>query len=295
MSTHTARGTSGRRSASQDWAKPYGPVHAAQRAGSGPVPRSRRLSPVQALAVARERLVWNHRADRWDQAGSAGLTRVVAEVLRECRASAPAGAVAVDLGAGSGQITVPLAESCSSVLAIDVSARLLEHLQTKAAADGIDNIRCLTHPIETLELSSGSVDLVVSNYALHHLRDVDKERVLSRAYRWLRPGGRIVIGDLMLGRGTDADDRAIIASKAATLLRRGPGGWWRLLKNLVRFSLRVREKPLPPDKWEAAARRAGFDAVRVSRIVSEACLLTATKARADDPGGVAESLASRRR
>jgi SAM-dependent methyltransferase len=243
-----------------------------------------RLSTLQRLAVARERLVWSRRADSWETAGSTGLTEVVAAVLRECRASLPAGAVAVDLGAGSGQVTIPLASSCSRILAIDVCGPLLGRLATKAVAQGIGNIQSLTHPIETLDLPPASLDLVVSNYALHHLRDVDKQRLLERSYRWLRPGGRLVIGDMMFGRGGAAEDRAVIASKAGAFLRRGPGGWWRLLKNAAQFGLRVWEKPLPPDRWEALVRRAGFQDVVVGRVVSEACVLTATRPVVDEGG-----------
>ncbi len=295
MSIYPARSAPGRRHVARDWAKPHGPIHAADSAGLRFVPKPARLSPLQAVAVARERLVWNRRAARWDEAGSAGLTRVVAAVLRECRIAASAGAVAVDLGAGSGQVTIPLAEGCSRVLAVDVSERLLELLGSKADAQGIANIQRLTHPIETLDLPPLSVDLVVSNYALHHLRDVEKERLLKRCYRWLRPGGRLVIGDMMFGRGADPDDRAIIASKAGAFLRRGPRGWWRLLKNAVRFSLRLGDKPLPPRKWEALACAAGFREVCVSRIVSDASLLTATKPRAEDYERVRQIAPSRRR
>ena len=277
MSSYTASTLTPRPYAHHSWVRPFGPVLPAE--GVCLVQEPERLSPLQALAVACERLRWNRRADRWDEAGSAGLTKVVAEVLRECRAHLPDGAVVVDLGAGSGQVTIPVAEGCSRVLAVDVSARLLGRLATKAAARSITNIECLTHPIETLELSPASVDLVVSNYALHHLRDADKERLLERCYTWLRPGGRIVIGDMMFGRGGDPNDRAIIASKAGVLLRRGPAGWWRLLKNAVRFSLRLGEKPLPPDRWKALARDAGLHAVSATRIVSEAHLLTASKPR----------------
>lgn len=275
--------------ASRDWVKPYGPIRPVDWASPPLVPTSGRLSPLQALAVARERLLWNRRADCWDEEGSAGLSDVVAAVLRESRTDAPAGSVAVDLGAGSGQITIPLAEARGRVLAVDVSARLLERLGTKAAERGIANIQRLTHPIETLDLSPASVDLVVSNYALHHLRDIDKERLLERCYTWLRPGGRVVIGDMMFGRGADPDDRAIIASKVGAMMRRGPAGWWRLVKNAVRFGLRLGEKPLAPGRWAALARGAGFDDVAVSRIVSEACLLTATKPQAGGVGHVTDA------
>jgi ubiquinone/menaquinone biosynthesis C-methylase UbiE len=237
--------------------------------------RSGRLSPMQALAVARERRVWNRRADSWDEAGSAGLNEVVEAVLRECRLVPDA--VAVDLGAGSGRITIPLTSTCRRVLAVDVSQSLLDRLEAKALVRGIESIQVLAHPIETLELAPESVDLIVSNYALHHLRDSDKERLLERSYRWLKPGGRIVVGDMMFGRSATAENRQIVADKAAGFLRRGPAGWWRLVKNLGRFAFRVWEKPLPPHAWEKLARRAGFEGVSVARVVSEACVLRAVK------------------
>lgn len=237
--------------------------------------RSTRLSPLQALAVARERRLWNRRAATWDDDGSAGLGAVVEAVLRECR-RVP-GAVAVDLGAGSGQVTIPLARTCGRVLAVDVSPSLLEGLAEKADADGIRSIELVESPIETLDLPPRSLDLVVSNYTLHHLRDVDKARLLRRSFDWLKPGGRLVIGDMMFGRQINPDNRQIVVSKASAFLRRGPAGWLRLVKNLARFALRIREKPLPPEMWETLAREAGFDNVSISRVVSEACILVAVK------------------
>jgi ubiquinone/menaquinone biosynthesis C-methylase UbiE len=243
--------------------------------------RSDRATPLQALAVARERRVWNRRADNWDDAGSAGLTQVVEAVIREGRSVL--NAVAIDLGAGSGAVTVPLASSCRRILAVDVSDGLLGHLADKAQARGVANIETLNHAIETLDLAPDSVDLIVSNYALHHLRDADKARVLERSYRWLRPGGRLVIGDMMFGRAVNAETRRIVASKSAVFLRRGPAGWFRLVKNLLRFALRAGEKPLPPPAWEALARGAGFEEVAVTRVVAEAHVLVAVKAGTSAP------------
>jgi ubiquinone/menaquinone biosynthesis C-methylase UbiE len=240
-----------------------------------PQSTSRRLSAVQALAVARERLRWNRRVDNWDTEGSSGLREVVAAVVAACRPSPET--VAVDLGCGSGQVTIPLAKQCARVLAVDVSAPFIEQLRAKADDAGVRNIEGLTNPIETLDLPPGSVDLVVSNYALHHLRDPDKEQLMERAHGWLRPGGRLVVGDMMFGRGSDSQDRAIIASKARGMLRRGPAGWWRVAKNAWRFSLRMGEKPLPAEQWESLVRSAGFDDVATERLVSEACVLTAAK------------------
>jgi SAM-dependent methyltransferase len=236
-----------------------------------------RLTLSQRIGVASERRLWDRRATNWDHEGASGLGAVVEAVLDACEPSS--GMIAVDLGCGTGRVTIPLAERCERVLGIDVSPRSIERLRAKCAAAAISNIDALVEPIETLELPPGSVDLVVSNYALHHLRDGDKTRLLSSALSWLRPGGRLVVGDMMFGRGGAADDRRIVAGKLQVLMRRGPAGWWRILKNLWRFGLRLREKPLSRARWETLARGAGFTEVRTVPLRAEASLLVATRDR----------------
>lgn len=244
---------------------------------------SRRLTLSQALAVTRERLLWDRRAESWDKAGSGGLTKVVDAVLTACEPSE--GVIALELGCGSGQVTIPLARTCGRVLAVDVSPRAIERLHAKCAAEGRRNVETLASPIEKLDLSPKSVDLIVSNYALHHLSDDAKADLMSRALHWLRPGGRLVIGDMMFGRGSDPADRVIISAKIKGLLRRGPGGWWRVIKNGWRFSLRLGEMPLPPYRWEALVREAGFHDVRVVPVVAEASILSAIRPLADETRG----------
>jgi SAM-dependent methyltransferase len=229
----------------------------------------------RALAVATSRRLWGHRTRSWDESGSGGLTAVVEAVLAECP-KMPDG-IAVDLGCGSGQVTLPLARGFGHVLGVDISSETIALLGKRAADDGAASIQAVAHPLETLDLPVASLDLVVSNYALHHLRDRDKRRLLERAFVWLRPGGRLVIGDMMLGRGLDPADRAVILTKVRALARLGPGGWWRIIKNSVRFALRVQEKPLPPARWAALVREAGFVDLRTSRVVAEACVISATK------------------
>lgn len=258
------------------------------RSNRGPTPlsvTSRRLTPGQVVAVTRERLFWNRRAVSWDVEGSTGLTKVVEALLEDCLCAPET--EAVDLGCGSGQVTIPLARRCGHVLALDVSAPSIAMLDRKAAAADVGNIQSLAQPIETLELQSGSVDLIVSNYALHHLRDPDKAALMRQCHTWLRPGGQLVIGDMMFGRGSNAGDRAIIATKARGMLSRGPAGWWRLLKNVGKFAFRVWEKPLPAAKWESLVQSAGFTDVAIRHVVAEASVLSARKPHSGEPAAQA--------
>lgn len=223
-------------------------------------------------AARRQRKVWSRRVASWDQHGSAGLTNVTAAVLDAAR-TAP-GARVVDLGCGNGQLGLPLARDGANVLAVDVSPAMIESLLAEAQRQHLPRLDGLATPIEELVLPPGSIDLVVSSYALHHLRDADKARLVRSAAGWLKPGGRIVIADMMFGRGGSSRDKEIIRSKVSALAKKGIGGWWRIAKNALRYQLRVTERPVSADAWKAMLACAGFTAITETPIVAEACLVT---------------------
>lgn len=234
----------------------------------------------------RQRRVWSRRAATWDQHGAVGLARVTATVVQA--AEVGLGTTVVDLGCGTGQISLPLARQGAQVLAVDVSPVMASRLDETARRQGVSGVQAVALPIESLTLPAASVDLVVSSYVLHHLRDVDKARLVHAAARWLRPDGRLVIADMMLGRGRSRSDRAIIRSKLAALARKGPGGWWRIAKNAARYLLRVQERPIPMETWMQHLTRAGFTQVAGTVIVGEAGLVTGQipgyPVRPDDQG-----------
>lgn len=233
-------------------------------------------APSSDTAVIRhQRRFWERRARSWDHGGATGLGRVV-EAAMEAADPRP-GMEAVDLGSGTGQLTLPVARRGAKVTAVDVSDTMVELLVEKARAEGLRSVTGLVCPIERLTLPPGSADLVVSCYALHHLRDRDKEALVREAAGWLRPGGRLVVADMMFGRGATSRDRAVIESKVATMLRRGPAGWWRLAKNVVKFTFRVQERPVPLETWVRYFRQAGLVDVSAEPVVAEAAVAVGTK------------------
>ena len=223
-------------------------------------------------AVRRQRRVWSGRVASWDQHGSAGLTQVTAAVLDAAEAGPDT--QVVDLGCGTGQLSLPLARRGAQVLAVDVSPAMVRRMESQAQQEGLTSLEGLALPIEELVLPPESVDLIVSSYALHHLRDADKARLVASAFGWLRPGGRLMIADMMFGRGGSTRDREIIRSKVAALARKGPGGWWRIAKNAGRYLLRVHERPVSMDAWTAMLTRGGFTGISSATIVAEAGLVT---------------------
>ncbi len=227
--------------------------------------------------IKRQQRFWTRNARSWDHGAgnNPGLVKVVERVIEE--AAPGAGQRVVDLGCGSGQLALRIAPMVGSVLAIDVSSAMIGLLEEHARAAGLSNVEGRAVPIEQLVIGEGSVDLVVSNYALHHLRDPDKAAAVRHAAGWLAPGGRLVVGDMMFGRGGDARDREIISSKVLLMLRKGPAGWWRIAKNGARFLFRFQERPIAMHAWTAMFQAAGLIDVVGIPVVNEAAVVRGTK------------------
>jgi ubiquinone/menaquinone biosynthesis C-methylase UbiE len=220
---------------------------------------------------------WDDRAEEWhEHVVDTDAFRTIRDELLEAAAPRPDDR-AVDLGAGTGFVTVPLARRTSDVIAVDISGSMLDTLRASATAEGL-SVQTRTADLATFDLPPASVDLVVSNYALHHLVDADKAALVQRISTWLQPGGRVVVADMMFGRGASSRDRAIARQKVAALLRKGPGGVWRIVKNLFRFGMRVgMERPAPPEAWTAMLTDAGFIDVEVRELPAEASLVSARR------------------
>ena len=218
---------------------------------------------------------WGDRVRSWDdQVGSSQAFSQVRDALLEV-AQPRTEDEAVDLGAGTGFVTIPLADRVRSVIAVDLVGDMLEVARLEAEKRGLNNVTTVTEDLSRVELGPASVDLVVSSYALHHLTNEDKVGLVQRARSWLKPGGRIVIADMMFGRGASAQDRRIILDKVRRLARKGPGGLWRIAKNAVRFGLRRgTDLPVPPDFWTKALTDSGFIDVTYTSVVSEAGIVS---------------------
>jgi SAM-dependent methyltransferase len=219
----------------------------------------------------RAQRIWDNRVAAWHDhvSTSPGMLKVLQATLEACGDTTALDVV--DLGCGSGSLSIPLAASARSVLSVDISPAMLEAL---AQREPPPSLRTLCADLATLRLPEPSADLVVSIYALHHLSDDEKASLVERAFSWLRPGGRLIISDMMFGRGLSPRDRQIILSKVRLLASKGPGGLWRIAKNAVRFSTRLgSERPCPPEVWARMLESAGFQDVRFTPIVAEAVLL----------------------
>lgn len=220
---------------------------------------------------------WDRRVTRWHShvTSAPAFDKVRAQLI--AMAMPEWTDVCVDLGAGTGFLATALAPMVRSVLAVDISPDMMKSLAEEAKSAELENVRTEVCDFRELSLEPGSVDLIVSNYALHHLPDTDKRALAVQAGQWLRPGGRIVIADMMFGRGGSPRDRLILRQKVAALAAKGPGGWLRIARNLARYSLGVgHEHPASPEFWREALRDAGFTDVVFEPVIAEAGVVRGT-------------------
>jgi ubiquinone/menaquinone biosynthesis C-methylase UbiE len=238
------------------------------------------LKAVSTL-LGRLRPVALRRTSVWDRRSQTGLDKVTAAVL--AAASVRPGDRVLDIGCGTGQLSLALADQGAEVLAVDASQLMIDRLVASAEPRALIAVETLMTPIERLSLPTESVDLIVSSYALHYLRDVDKARLIAAAYYWLRPGGTMVVADMMFGRGVTEHDRAIIRSKVRSLAKKGIGGWWRIAKNSYRYLVRAQERPVSISTWATMLARAGFKGITASSILNEAGMVTGHRDVADHP------------
>lgn len=103
--------------------------------------------------------------------------------------------VIADLGAGEGTLSQLLAQRAKKVIAVDSSEKMVAYGAELAERHGFKNLEYRLGDLENPPIEAGSVDLVFLSQALHHAQR--PAQALKAAFVLLKPGGRIVILDLL--------------------------------------------------------------------------------------------------
>ncbi len=114
-----------------------------------------------------------------------------------------AGEHVLDIGCGTGSLTLRCAGRAARVTGIDISPQMLDMAREKVEAAGLED------QIELREMSAidldeafgdGSFDAIVSSLVFSELSEDEQGFVLRECHRLLRDGGRLVIADEVVPR-----------------------------------------------------------------------------------------------
>jgi SAM-dependent methyltransferase len=141
----------------------------------------------------------------------------------------------LDVGAGTGTGALALVQRFdgAEVIALDMSAPMLDRLRHKALDLGVaDRIRIVQADLDAAWPAIDAVDLAWASNSLHHMADPD--RVLAEVYGTLRPGGLLTVAELNsfprflpddLGHGLEARCHAAMAEGMADELPHLGSDW----------------------------------------------------------------------
>ncbi len=123
------------------------------------------------------------------------------------------GETVLDLGSGPGLDAFLAAQRVGGtghVIGVDMTPEMLERARMNATKIGVSHVEFREGRLESLPVEDGTVDAVTSNCVINLVPD--KEVVFREIARVLKPGGRLVISDIILdGRLPEAIERDIYA------------------------------------------------------------------------------------
>lgn len=156
-----------------------------------------RLAVVRAERRAAVESWFNEHADGWEQERSLFSREAGVEAAIVAALGGPAARLGdlVDVGTGTGRMIELLGQQAATALGLDRSPEMLRIARNRLEAAGLAGARVQAGDMYALPLPAAAADTIVLHQVLHFADD--PAAVLAEAARVLRPGGRLLVIDLM--------------------------------------------------------------------------------------------------
>ncbi len=133
-------------------------------------------------------------------------------------ASLKEGDVVLDLGSGAGFDAFLAARRVGKsgrVIGVDMTPEMIEKARANARKGNYSHVEFRLGEIESLPVEDGSIDVIISNCVIN--LSPEKEKVFGETFRVLKPGGRLMVSDLVLARELPAAIRDSIEAYVGCL------------------------------------------------------------------------------
>ena len=138
--------------------------------------------------LGRLRETFDDVAERYDATRPGYPPEMVADLIR--LAGLSVGSRVLEIGCGTGQLTVPVAAAGTRITAVELGPALAAVARRRLAA--YPDVRVVVGPFEDVPVPDGAFDLVVAATSLHW---IDEAVRVEKSARALRPGGALAIVD----------------------------------------------------------------------------------------------------
>ncbi|MFW9779839.1 MAG: arsenite methyltransferase [Candidatus Heimdallarchaeota archaeon] len=186
-------------------------------------------------------------------------------------ASVQPGEVVVDLGSGAG-VDVFLASKKTGnngkVIGVDMTPEMIDKARNNARSGNYDNVEFRLGEIEHLPIADNTADLIISNCVIN--LSVDKSQVFRDAYRVLKPGGRLVISDIILEKELPKVVRDAIQNVPGCLTRsQTEQEYLSLIESAGFANVEILDKMIlsPRDPQNKKLSEENFEGTRKARVI----------------------------